>query len=86
MLEINGINVQNMPHNNVVSILKDCAAKSSAIFVVQRHPVVYGHPYNVRMLGPHPSFVQNLAPPPMVSPAHRGSEYGHKTGVSVLRI
>nr|XP_039270672.1 membrane-associated guanylate kinase, WW and PDZ domain-containing protein 2-like [Styela clava] len=36
MLEINGIAVQNMPHNNVVEILKDCPKNAEAIFIIQR--------------------------------------------------
>uniref|UniRef100_H2Y275 Uncharacterized protein n=1 Tax=Ciona intestinalis TaxID=7719 RepID=H2Y275_CIOIN len=39
LLEINGTTVQNMPHNNVVHILKDCPSNAAAIFVIQRGPL-----------------------------------------------
>uniref|UniRef100_H2ZDG2 Uncharacterized protein n=1 Tax=Ciona savignyi TaxID=51511 RepID=H2ZDG2_CIOSA len=39
LLEINGTTVQNMPHNNVVLILKECPSNSAAIFVIQRGPL-----------------------------------------------
>jgi len=32
--------VQNMPHNNVVQMLKDCPFNSAAIFVIQRGPIL----------------------------------------------
>ena len=42
ILEINGMAVQNMPHNNVVQMLKDCPFNSAAIFVIQRGPILMG--------------------------------------------
>uniref|UniRef100_H2ZDG6 Membrane associated guanylate kinase, WW and PDZ domain containing 3b n=1 Tax=Ciona savignyi TaxID=51511 RepID=H2ZDG6_CIOSA len=52
LLEINGTTVQNMPHNNVVLILKECPSNSAAIFVIQRGPlsstpIIYHDPYIV---------------------------------------
>ncbi len=38
MLEIDGVSVLNMPHNNVVEVLKDYGIGDSAIIVVQRNP------------------------------------------------
>ena len=62
LLEINGMAVQNMPHNNVVQLLKDCPFNSAAIFVIQRGPMLmgggqgFGVPAGTRSnVGPGPS-------------------------------
>ena len=78
ILEINGVNVHNMPHNNVVALLSDCDVNSSAIFVVQRHPLVmYGHPYNGQFVSTNPTFL-----PPSVN----HSNYQYNENNSNLRV
>ena len=69
MIEINGIAVQNMPHNNVVQLLKDCPYNSAAIFVIQRGPnlpeeAAYGLPPGSQvnlMNGPSPGVAEQYA-------------------------
>jgi len=81
ILEINGISVHNMPHNNVVGILKDCVVNSSAIFVVQRQPMVmYGHPYGAPVMRPNP----NVLPAHYNNPYNQYNENNSKLKVSEL--
>ena len=63
LLEINGVNVQNMPHNNVAEALKDCPADSAAIFVISRHPFVAQSPMVYGgILAPHRGFIAGMTP------------------------
>uniref|UniRef100_H2ZDG4 Uncharacterized protein n=1 Tax=Ciona savignyi TaxID=51511 RepID=H2ZDG4_CIOSA len=80
LLEINGTTVQNMPHNNVVLILKECPSNSAAIFVIQRGPLSstpmydpealmgFQHEYRNGM-GAHP----HMYPPHSQAMRHAGS-------------
>ncbi|XP_076824351.1 membrane-associated guanylate kinase, WW and PDZ domain-containing protein 3-like isoform X2 [Clavelina lepadiformis] len=79
LLEINGTAVQNMPHNNVVQILKDCPGNSAAIFVIQRGPVmIYDQPTSIGARqnyvngSHHVSLPQQAYPYTSHAPGYRG--------------
>nr|CAB3263597.1 membrane-associated guanylate kinase, WW and PDZ domain-containing protein 2 [Phallusia mammillata] len=59
LLEINGVAVQNMPHNNVVQILKECPVTSAAIFVIQRGPMM---PQMYDPVPPRPQYMNGGVP------------------------
>jgi len=84
LIEINGIAVQNMPHNNVVQILKECPSNASAIFVVHRSPPP-AHPYEGDHpgMGLRPAYANGVLPSSLHNYGYPPHNHGYRPRMKV---